>query len=230
MIRAIAIDDEPLALKVLAEHAAKINFVNLERAFSDPLAGFEYMKKESISAVFLDIKMHDISGLELAEIMPANIRIIFTTGYADYAVTGFDLNAVDYLLKPISFSRFLKACHKLKNQIDVKQNEKVLLIKEGNKIARIKTPDIYYIEAAGNYLKLFTSNGMILYRQTVKEFIDLLPGTFFIRTHKSYIVNIEHISRIEANQLTLDNQKIPLSPNYKTQVWNKLGIECGKVK
>ena len=225
MIKAIAIDDEPLALKVLEEHAAKINFINLERTFSDPLAGFDYVKRESISAVFLDIKMHDISGVELAELMPAHIRIIFTTGYPEYAVTGFELNAVDYLLKPISFSRFLKACHKLKNQIDVKQNEKVLLIKDGNQIVRLKTSEIYYIEAAGNYLKLFTANGIILHRQTIKEFIELLPDSFFIRTHKSYVVNIEHISRIEVTQLTLDNQKIPLSPNFKIEVWNKLGIQ-----
>ncbi|MEO8108607.1 MAG: LytTR family DNA-binding domain-containing protein [Ginsengibacter sp.] len=225
MIKAIAIDDEPLALKVLEEHAAKINFINLEKTFSDPLAGFDYVKREAISVIFLDIKMHDISGVELAELMPAHVRIIFTTGYAEYAITGFELNAVDYLLKPISFSRFLKACYKLKNQIDLKQNEQVLLLKEGNQIARVKTSEIYYIEAAGNYLKLFTSNGMIFHRQTIKEFIESLPDTFFIRTHKSYIVNVEHISRIEVTHLTLDNQKIPLSPNYKTEVWRKLGIQ-----
>ena len=224
MIKAIAIDDEPLALKVLTGHASKINFIDLEKTFTDPLEGIEYFKREPISAIFLDIKMHDISGIELAELMSPGIHIIFTTAYPDYAVKGFDLNAIDYLLKPITFSRFLKACHKLKNQFDAKQTEVVLLIKDGNQIQRIKTSEIYYVEAAGNYLKLFTVNGMILHRQTIKEFIKALPAPIFIRTHKSYIVNIEHISRIEPFQLTIDNQRVPLSPNYKSEVWNKLGI------
>jgi len=224
MIKAIAIDDEPLALQVLQEHASKINFIDLEKIFSDPLEGIEYTKSKCISAVFLDIKMHNISGVELAELIPLNVHVIFTTAYPDYAVKGFELNAVDYLVKPISFSRFLKACHRLKNRFDAKQTDLALLIKDGNQIVRVKTSEIYYVEAAGNYLKLFTSNGTVLYRQTIKEFIEVLPGAIFIRTHKSYIVNIEHISRIEPFQLTLDNQKVPLSPNYKTEVWNKLGI------
>src|SRR5215212_8111628 len=106
MIKAIAIDDEPLALKVLTGHASKINFIDLEKTFTDPLEGIEYFKREPISAIFVDIKMHDISGIELAELMSPGIHIIFTTAYPDYAVKGFDLNAIDYLLKPITFSRF----------------------------------------------------------------------------------------------------------------------------
>lgn len=224
MIKAIAIDDEPLALQVVQEHASKINFLDLEKCFGNPLDGIEYIKNKPVSAVFLDIKMHNISGVELVELIPSDLYVIFTTAYPDYAVKGFELNAVDYLLKPISFSRFLKACHRLKNRFDAKQTDLALLIKDGNQIVRVKTSEIYYVEAAGNYLKLFTSNGTVLYRQTIKEFIEVLPGAIFIRTHKSYIVNIEHISRIEPFQLTLDNQKVPLSPNYKTEVWNKLGI------
>lgn len=224
MIKVIAIDDEPLALKVLEEHASKINFLKLEKTFTNPLEGIEYLNQESVSALFLDIKMHDISGVELAELLPSNMRIIFTTAYPDYAVKGFELNAIDYLLKPISFSRFLKACHKLKNQFDTNQTEQILLIKEGNEIVRVKTSEIYYIEATGNYLKLHTSKGTLLHRQTVKEFLEVLPVVHFVRTHKSYIVNTEHISRIEPFHLTIDNQKVPLSPNYKTEVWNKLGI------
>lgn len=224
MIKVLAIDDEPLALKVLKEHASKVNFMHLEKSFTNPLEGFEYLKQAPVSALFLDIKMHNISGVELAELIPTNISIIFTTAYPDYAVKGFELNAVDYLLKPISFSRFLKACHKLKNQFDVSQPEQVMLIKEGNQIVRVKSSEIYYIEATGNYLKLYTSKGNFLHRQTLKEFIELLPVSIFIRTHKSYIVNTEHISRIEHFQLTVDNRKIPLSPNYKTEVWSKLGI------
>jgi DNA-binding LytR/AlgR family response regulator len=224
MIKVAAIDDEPLALRVLEEHASRINFLKLVKTFTNPIDGIEYLKHEPVSALFLDIKMQDISGLELVELMPAAIPVIFTTAYPDYAVRGFELNAIDYLIKPIPFSRFLKTCHKLKNQLDIKQTDQTLLIKEGNEIVRVKTSEIYYIEATGNYLTLCTSKGMLLHRQTVKEFLEELPATIFIRTHKSYIVNTEHISRIEASQLTVDNQKIPVSLNYKTEVWNKLGI------
>ena len=224
MVRAIAIDDEPYALKVLEEHASKVSFLQLNKTFTDPLEGVQYLKKESISVLFLDIKMQDISGIDLAKLLTSNTRIIFTTAFPDYALQGFELDAVDYLLKPISFTRFLKACHKLKGQFDVHQQDEILLIKDGNEIHRIKTSEVYFIEATGNYLKLNTVKGSILYRQTVKGFIETLNPAVFIRTHKSYIVNIHHISRIESFQLTVDTQKIPLSLNYKDEVWNKLGI------
>ena len=98
------------------------------------------------------------------------------------------------------------------------------MIKDGTQITRIKTSEIYYIEATGNYLKLYTTKGVMLHRQTVKELVDMLTGLNFIRTHKSYVVNMEHISRIETHQLTIDNQQVPLSPNYRTEVWSRLGI------
>lgn len=225
MIRAIAIDDEPLALRVLEDHAFKISFLHIERSFTDPLEGLEYIRNIPVTAVFLDIKMHNISGVELAEIMPAGTHIIFTTAYPDYAVKGFELDAVDYLLKPVSFSRFLKACHKLKNNSSEKQTGEMLLLRDGSEVIRIRSTDIFFIEATGNYLKLHTAKGVLLHRQTMKEFIEQLPADDFIRTHKSYIVNLQHISRIESYQLTIDNQKIPLSANYKTEVWDKLGIK-----
>ncbi len=224
MIRAIAIDDEPYALKVIEEHASRISFVQLCKTFTDPLAGLEYLHKESVPALFLDIRMQDISGTELAKIITPATKIVFTTAYTDYAVQGFELNAVDYLLKPISFTRFLKACHKLENQFAAQQKEEILLIKNGNEIHRIKTSDIYFIEATGNYLKLHTAKGVVLSRQTVKGFIETLNPAVFIRTHKSYIVNLQYISRIETFQLTVDTQRIPLSPNYRAAVWNRLGI------
>lgn len=224
MINVIAIDDEPLSLKVLEEHSSKINFLNLQGSFINPVEGMEYLKKERIPALFLDIKMQDISGVELAELLPPDTYIVFTTAFPDYAVKGFEMNAVDYLLKPVTFGRFLKACHRLKRRFESEQPDQVLLVKDGTEIIRVKTSQIYYIEATGNYLKLYTSIGAFLHRQTVKELLDLLPANLFIRTHKSYIVNIEHISRIETFQLTIDNQKIPLSPTYRNEVWNKLGI------
>jgi two-component system, LytTR family, response regulator len=224
MIRAVAIDDEPLSLKVLEEHSSKVNFLHLQGVFTNPLEGIEYVKKEKIPALFLDINMQDISGLEIVELLPPQTYIIFTTAYPEYAVKGFEVDAVDYLLKPVSFSRFLKACHRLKQRFEAEQPDLVLVLKDGSELIRVKTSDIYFIEAAGNYVKVHTSKGIFLHRQTVKELVGLLPPSKFLRTHKSYIVNIEHISRIETLQLTIDNQPIPLSPNYRDEVWNKLGI------
>lgn len=225
MIRAIAIDDEPFALNVLKDHAAKINFLQLEKTFSTPADGITYLRENNISVLFLDIRMHDISGLEIAAMLPAGIKIVFTTAFPGYALNGFELNAADYLLKPVSFSRFLKACHKLKDLIDNRQTEKIMMLKDGNEITRVKTSEIFFIEATGNYLKVNGTKGNFLHRQTLKEFLEELPSPDFVRTHKSYIVNLQHISRIEPFQITIDNQKIPVSLNYKNELWSKLGIK-----
>src|SRR3954470_13587401 len=113
MIQAVAIDDEPYALKVIEDHTSKVSFIQLTGMFTDPLEGIEYIKRQSVQALFLDVRMQDISGIDLAELLTQDTRIVFTTAYPEYALQGFELNAVDYLLKPVSFTRFLKACHKL---------------------------------------------------------------------------------------------------------------------
>ena len=168
--------------------------------------------------------MNNISGIELAELIPGKTLVIFTTAYSEYAVKGFDVNAIDYLLKPISFARFLKACNKLKDAIAKKDPTQTLLFKEGNNIIRIPAHEIYFIEAVGNYLKIHSAKGTVLHREPMKEIIDALPAEFS-RIHKSYIVNTQHISRIEPFQLTIDNTKIPVSPVYKDDLWRKLGIK-----
>ena len=224
MIRTIAIDDEPPALKVLQDHAAKLDFMQIEKCFSDSLEGLNYLQQSKIDAVFLDIKMAGISGIDVAEMISNDTRIIFTTAYPEHAVKGFDLNALDYLLKPVSFTRFLKACHKLKDSISKNNPDKILLLKEGNNIVRLSSSEIYFIEAVGNYLKVHNTKGVVLHRETMKEIADILP-TDFIRIHKSFIVNMQHISRIEPFQLTIDNTKLPVSPNYKNDLWRKLGIK-----
>jgi DNA-binding LytR/AlgR family response regulator len=209
---------------VVEEHSSKINFLHQQGVFTNPLEGIDYIKKEKIPALFLDINMQDISGLEMAELLPPQTYIIFTTAYPEYAVKGFEMNAIDYLLKPISFSRFLKACHRLKQRFEVEQPDLALLFKDGNELIRVKPSEIYFMEAAGNYVKVYTTKGQFLHRQTVKELLDQLLSAHFMRTHKSFIVNIQHISRIETFQLTVDNQRIPLSASYRDEAWNRLGI------
>lgn len=225
MIIAIAIDDESPALTVLEQHVAKLDFIHIEKTFTNPLEGIKYLRENNVSAIFLDIKMNHISGIDLADMIPKDIPIIFTTAYPEYAVKGFELNALDYLVKPVSFTRFLKACHKLKDHVEKNQTEKILFIKEGNEIVPIRSSEIYYIEAVGNYLKIFTSNGALLYRETMKDFIDSLPVSDFIRIHKSYIINLKQVNRIEPFQLTIDNKKIPISTNYKSDLWKRFGIK-----
>lgn len=224
MIQAIAIDDEPHALKVIEEHCSKIDFLTLQKSFTNPIDGLDYLSQKKIPVLFLDIKMHNISGLELSKILPSDTHIIFTTAYPDFAVDGFEINAIDYLLKPISFSRFLKSCHRLKSRFNPAQTEKVYIIKDGKSISRVKTSEIFYLEAFGNYLKLQTTFGLLVYRQTMLKFLNEEADENLCRIHKSFIINIEHISRIETHQLTVDNQKLPLSPNFRADLWTKLGL------
>ncbi|RYF95880.1 MAG: response regulator transcription factor, partial [Chitinophagaceae bacterium] len=167
---------------------------------------------------------HDISGIELSALVPTGSHIIFTTAFPEYAIQGFEINAVDYLLKPVSFSRLLMAFHRLQSLIEATQPDQPILIKDGNDLIRLKTSEIQFAEASGNYVKVHTQKGIFLHRQPIKEFIDELPKKNFIRTHKSYVVNLEHVTRIETFQLSVNDLKVPLSPNYRDDAWIKLGI------
>src|SRR6187549_1883188 len=157
MIKAIAIDDEPLALEVIRSHAGKVPFLELAACFTDALKAVEYLAKEPVDLLFLDIKMPDISGLELMESLQQKPMVIFTTAYAEHAVQSYELNATDYLLKPFAFTRFLKACHRAHEILLLKQGSKApvadsLFIKSGYEQVKINFSDLLYLEGGGNYM------------------------------------------------------------------------------
>jgi len=215
MIKAIAIDDEPFALEVIRSLAAKVPFLEMNGYFTDAFAAIDYLAKEQVDLVFLDIKMPDISGIELMESLQQKPLVIFTTAYAEHAVTSYELNALDYLLKPFAFTRFLKACNKAHEQVLLKQKSvpaaDSTFIKAGYDQIKIVFNELLYLEGAGNYMSFILADGRrIMSRLTIAEVISLLPADIFVRVHRSYIVNKSKIDRIERHQLHIGKNVIPV--------------------
>jgi two-component system, LytTR family, response regulator len=219
MISAIAIDDESYALEVIKSHASKVPFLELRATFTNPVQGLEYLKNESIQLVFLDINMPDISGIDLAVLLPKETVVIFTTAYSDYAVKGFELDALDYLLKPFNLSRFLKACQKAQDWIELqpKNESTFLFVKTGEGQIRVDFADLLYCEAQGNYVTFQLADQKIMSRMTLSETEKLLPESF-IRTHRSFLANKSRINKVEKHQLHLNGFTVPVSSTFIEQV------------
>lgn len=221
MIKAIAIDDEPFALEVIRAHAGKVPFLELAACFTDAFKAIDYLAREPVDVLFLDIKMPDISGLELVESLQFKPLVVFTTAYAEHAVQSYELNATDYLLKPFAFSRFLKACHKVHEALQTKPNIPTtadgVFIKSGYEAVRITFQDILYLESGGNYMTfVLTGNRRMISRLTMQETLDMLPQSQFVRVHRSFIVNKHKVDRIERHQVHIQNNTIPVSSAYTT--------------
>ena len=223
MIKAIAIDDEIFALEVVKSHASKVPFLELEKTFTNAVLGLEYLKSNQIDLIFLDINMPDISGIDLAAMVPKDTLVIFTTAYSDYAVQGFELNAMDYLLKPFNLSRFLKACQKAQEWLDLqpKNESAYLFVKTSEGQVRVDFSDLYCCEAQGNYVTFQLENQKIISRMTLSETEKLLPS-YFIRTHRSFLANKNLVQKVERHQLQLGKFTVPLSSSYLEEVQEKL--------
>ncbi|NWJ50137.1 MAG: response regulator transcription factor [Bacteroidetes bacterium] len=225
MIRAIAIDDEPLALKLISGYITKTPFLELANTFDNPLSTLEYLEKESVDLIFADIQMPDLSGTEFVRIMDQGPKVIFTTAYERYAIEGFKLNAVDYLLKPFSYEEFLIASQKAMKLIELEQkalpqieaNNEFLFLKSEYKIRRINFNDILYIEGLKDYIKVFVKNEdkPILSISTLKMVESKLPAKYFMRVHRSFIVNLNKIDTIERSRIVFGKEYIPISEQYK---------------
>ena len=216
-MRAIAIDDEPIALEIVRSHASKVPFLELKAQFTDAFKALEYLQKESIDLIFLDIKMPDISGIEFFNCLSKKPLLIFTTAYSEHAVTSFEMDAVDYLLKPFSLSRFIKACNKafeLYNYRNLAEPSDHLFVKTGYEQVKVVFEDIFYLEAAGNYVTFVLQDKKVLSRSTFAEAIGLLPADKFVRVHRSFLVAVNKIDKVERHQVTLHGAKIPVSEAY----------------
>ncbi|WP_295767550.1 LytTR family DNA-binding domain-containing protein [uncultured Mucilaginibacter sp.] len=226
MINAIAIDDEPFALEVIRLHAAKVPFMELGACFTNAFEAIAYLAQNPVDLLFLDIKMPDISGIELMESLQVRPLVIFTTAYAEHAVQSYELNAVDYLLKPFALTRFLKACHKANDLLQSRKAEKIpassIFVKSGYETVRINFDDILFLEAAGNYATfILNDDKRITSRLTITEATELLPAGMFARVHRSYIVNTNRIDRMERHQLHIGTHKVPVG-NYPLPTLDKL--------
>ncbi|MDB5120875.1 MAG: regulator [Sphingobacteriales bacterium] len=214
---AIAVDDEPIALDIVRSHAAKVPYLTLKAEFTDAFKAIDYINKEPVDIVFLDIKMPDISGIDFVKSLNVKPLVIFTTAYSEHAVNGFDLDAVDYLLKPFSLSRFIKACNKAHELFHLRnpgiQNDFIFL-KTGYEQVKIHFDEILYLEAAGNYVSFILKDKSVLSRMTFGEIESLLPAGKFIRIHRSFMASLNKIDKIERHQVHIQGNTIPVAETY----------------
>lgn len=225
-ISCIAIDDEPKALSIIKTFAQKIEFLNLKQTFRNPLDAINYLNKNTVELIFLDINMPVLSGLEfLKSLSKSPPLIIFTTAYSEYAVESYEYEAVDYLLKPIAFPRFLNAVQKAikrtstpEETIREEEVESVLLLKSGGEIHRISPSDILYAESQGNYLKIVMSHDEIVIKSGLQDFLDKHNFSKLLRTHRSFAVNMEKVSKVKYNKLYIENQVLVIGRYYSDVV------------
>lgn len=222
MLTAIAIDDEPIALEVVHSHASKVGFIDLKAEFTDAFKAIEFLQQEPVDLIFLDIKMPDISGMDLLSCINKKPMVIFTTAYSEHAVQSFELDAVDYLLKPFSLARFIKACNKANEIYTLRGNstdkKDYLFLKTGYEQIRVKFNDIYYLEATGNYVNFVLRDKTILSRMTLSEVEFMLPDKQFIRVHRSFIVAINKIDKLERHQLLVNGSVLPIGSSYYSSI------------
>jgi DNA-binding LytR/AlgR family response regulator len=220
MINCIAIDDEPLALEVIGTFCEKNDSVNLKGSFSKASEALKYIRKFPVDLLLLDIQMPDISGIDLFKSLQKPPLVIFTTAYSNYAVEGFNLNAVDYLLKPIKYERFVDAIEKAAQMLP-KQREadSFLTVRSEYRLVKIPYLEIEYIEGLEDYVKIhLVGKRTILTRMNLKNMADKLPDTSFIRVHRSFIVPVNRLSSIRNKRILLGSIEIPIGPLYEKDV------------
>lgn len=225
MINTIAIDDEPLALQLVTGYIEKAPGLKLVGKFDNPLDAMDFMAGQSIDLVFVDIQMPDLSGIEFTKAIAKGPKVIFTTAYEKYALEGFKLDVVDYLLKPFSYEEFFISVQKVQRILRLEQsalqqidaNSEFLFLKSEYKIKRIKFNDILYIEGLKDYVKVYTCNDPkpLLSLASLKLLESKLPESKFMRVHRSFIVNLERIDTIERSRIVFGKAYIPVSDQYK---------------
>jgi len=218
---AIAIDDEPIALDVVRAHAAKVPYIELAETFTNAFDALTFLQKNKTDLIFLDIKMPDINGIDFLHSLPTPPMVIFTTAYSEHAVKSFELDAIDYLLKPFSLARFLKACNKarelhlLRNNSADPQQIPYIFIKDGYEQIKVSINDIRYIEASGNYTQIHLENNrLISTRSPLNEMLQLLSFKKFIRVHRAFVVAKEKVSKFDRSQVWIGDKSIPIGATY----------------
>lgn len=236
-LRCIAIDDEPIALKVIERFVKKVPFLELLGSFQNPVEASLFLQENPVDLIFLDIQMPDLTGLQFLQSLTDPPKVIFTTAYSEYAVESYELDAVDYLLKPIPFERFLKAVnkayklHQAEVEHDLAQDEEdakhdalspYLFLKSDTRIFKVKRDEIRYIEGMRDYIAVHTPQKRILTLMSLSKMLSRLPATDFIRVHKSYIINLHHIALIQQNRVIIGEKEIPISNTYREDFFSRI--------
>ncbi|WP_131539314.1 LytR/AlgR family response regulator transcription factor [Pedobacter nototheniae] len=232
MIRCIVVDDKPLAIDILNDYVGKVPDLSLVFSSTNPLEALEYVMKNDVDLVFLDIQMPQLNGVQFMKIVSGKCKVVLTTAYSEYALDGFENDAIDYLLKPISFERFYKAVQKAQHYFDSVPQVKVeqvsttvkekdfIFVKTEYKLVKINTEDILYVEGMQNYVAIHTKTEKIMSLQNIKKTEEQLPKKQFVRVHKSYIVAVNKIVSIERSRIYIGDAIIPLGDVYKDEFYN----------
>jgi len=230
-INCIAVDDEPLALEIIKDYCAKVPFLNLMHAFDNAIDTMEYLRNNRVDLILLDIQMEDLTGIQLLNALKVKPYVIMTTAYDNYAIQGFDMDVTDYLLKPISFDRFLKGLNKVYDRM---QNETVIsdgkqvatvpsdpagkdyfFVKTDTHIEKITASEVLYVEGMGDYWRIVTKNKRIMTLMNARGIEEVLPENQFCRVHRSYFVAIAKIESIERKHIKIADQRIPIGDTYQ---------------
>ena len=218
MIRCIAIDDEPLALQIIIQFAARIPFISLDQTFTNPDEANEYLQNNEVDVIFLDIQMPDVNGVQYYKSLVKKPQVIFTTAYSEYAVEGFSVEAIDYLLKPFEFDRFLKATYKAKEYLEFLNSQELQLasifIKVDYQLMKINLKDIELIEGLDDYIRIHIKPRPVLTLMTLKSLQEKLPTQEFIRLHRSYIIPVSRIESFGKSKIKVSGRELPIGSSY----------------
>jgi DNA-binding LytR/AlgR family response regulator len=241
-ISCVVVDDEPLALKLMADYVQKTPFFTLKEQTTNPLRAMELVQQGEVDLLFLDIQMPELTGLQLMKIIGHKCKVILTTAYADYALDGYEFDVIDYLLKPVTFDRFLVAAHKAKERLSTEPAVVIqapgttastptptpasyIFVKTEYKIQKVDLSDILYMEGLRDYVAIHTTAGKILTLQSMRSFQEQLPESQFMRVHKSYLVALDKIQFIERNRIVIAGNYIPVGETYQEQFQQRLNIK-----
>lgn len=241
-MKCIIIDDEPLAIEVLQEYCSKLDFLELVGTFYNPLDAISEIRKKKVDLIFCDIEMPQMNGIDFIASLDNRPMFIFTTAYSQYAVEGFDLNAIDYLVKPIPYHRFIKAITRVQESFSSKQtivtgnvfssnganneSQKFVFVKSDYESVKIDLDSIEYIQGLKDYLKIHTvnTNKAILTLMSFRELLGKLPSNQFLRVHKSYVVNVNYIKTVQRNRIVINDIRIPIGESHKEAFFSILGL------
>jgi len=209
----MVVDDEPLALDLIVGYITKTPFLELSGSFSNPFKALTFLMDQPECLVFLDINMPELSGIQLLKSLPVKPMVVFTTAYPEFGAESYEYDAIDYLLKPVKYERFLKAANKAMELVSDRPD--YVLIKSGTQVNKVRTNDILYVEGAGNYMTFFTKGKKIMTLLSMTEVLELLPSSNFVRIHKSYVVNSDCIDVIEKHRVLINKESIPIGVTYR---------------
>lgn len=229
MIKCLIIDDEPLAVQLLADYVRKSSDLALVNTFSNPIEALHFLNAETVDLLFLDIQMPELTGIQLMKITNGKYDIILTTAYEQYALDSYDFDVVDYLLKPITFDRFMIAVEKAKKRLlatpsteETARSKTYIFVKSGYKTLKIDLTDILHLESLGDYVAIHTTNEKILSLENMRHFERILPQEDFMRVHRSHIIAFSKIDFIERNRIVIQGTYIPISASYQQAFWAKI--------